>query len=171
MPLFVPYHVGVDKFHGEDNVSELVLPKAQKARYKVYFGVFDARDPSLVPLQLILFVLASIEAVQGVLNIVHPGESSNPHIYAHLGAYSLAYVSALYVIACRPARARGLLILVTVAACGFVVTSILDVVRDQAELAGEIQHVTKLFAPFIVWIIASRVVNFSRPLNRGNPER
>ncbi len=151
----------MDKKEEESNISELSLPRAKKNRYKVYSGVFDARDPSLVPLQLILFILACIETVQGILNVFHPGDTIHPHIYAHLGTYSLAYASALFVIACRPARARGLLILVSVAAIAFVATSILDVVRGQAQLAGEMQHVTKLFAPFIVWIIASRVIIFS----------
>lgn len=85
----------------------------------MYFGVFDARDSTLVPLQLILLILASVETIEGLMNIISPGDSLHPHVYAHLGSYTLAYTSALFVIACRPARARGMLILVTVAAIGF----------------------------------------------------
>lgn len=144
-------------------VSSLSEGRTKNSRQKVYLGIFDARDASLLPLQLILFLLACIEAGQGIAYIVHPNHSVAPHVYAHLGAYTLAYASVLFVISFRPARARGLLVIVTVAAIGFVLTSILDLIRGRADLAGEIQHVTKLFPPFIVWIIATRVVNFSKP--------
>ncbi len=149
------------------NISEIVNRKTKRDLNKIYFGVFDARDSSLIPLQLVLFALACVETVEGVLNIVDPGDSIHPHVYAQLGSYTLAYASALFAIAFRPARARGLLILVTIAAIGFVATSILDVARGRAELSGEIEHATKLLAPFVVWIIASRVVTFSKPRKKA----
>jgi len=126
------------------------------------FGVIDIRDRSIVPLQVLLFVFALLEVWQGVSNIIWPGDNGDSHTYSHLGSYSLAYASVLLVIACRPARARAFLILVSVAALGFLITSILDISRGNAELAGEIHHLTKLIAPFVVWIIAIRIIAFSR---------
>lgn len=149
-------------------VAKLPLPRLKANKTKVYFGIFDARDTSLVPLQIILFLLACLEAIKGLIYIIRPSETSIPHVYAHLGSYTLAYASALFVISFRPARARGLLILVSVAAIGFVATSIFDLIRGRADLAGEVQHITKLLPPFLVWVIASRVLVFSKPYKNAH---
>jgi len=129
-----------------------------------FFGLFDAREKSLIPLQIIAIVLAIIEAVQGIVNIVSARSPEVAHAYAHLGSYSLAYAAALFVVGFKPARARGLLVLFVVATLGFISTSIFDIVRGNAGLATEVQHVTKLIPPFIVWIISKRAVyKFSAP--------
>lgn len=161
-----------DSGQNEDN-EVLKFPKSgmKKPGSKIIFGVFDARDSSLIPLQLLLFVLAAYEAIQGLSFILFPRDAASPHAYAHLGTYMLAYSSALFIIAFRPARARGLLILVTVAALGFVFTAVIDVARGNAELARETQHITKLIAPIVVWLIASRVVTFSSPKSKSATER
>jgi hypothetical protein len=153
----------MEKSDGSSNIHEIGSKPKLKSKSKVYFGVFDARDSSLVPLQIVLFVFAIIEIIQATYFIVDEKQLSQQHVYAHLGSYMLAYASALIIIAFRPARARGLLLLVSVATIGFISTSILDIIRGNADTAGELTHVTKLIGPFIVWIIAKRVINFSVP--------
>lgn len=146
---------------GTDNVHNLNQIPKNKSKYRVYFGFFDARDSSLLPFQIILFIFACIESVQAIFYIADEKSQFEQHIYAHLGSYMLAYSSALFIIALRPARAKGLLLLVTVVTIGFVSTSILDIARGNADAAGETAHVAKLIGPFIVWIISKRVLNFS----------
>ena len=144
-----------------ENVYDLPNKDKTKNENRIYLRFIDARDTSLFPLQVLLFIFALIEAIQAVLYIVDENSMSDQHIYAHLGSYMLAYASALFIISFRPARARGLLIMVTVAAFGFVATSIIDVIRGNADAAGELSHITKLIGPLIVWVIAKRVINFS----------
>ena len=145
-----------------DNVTQLPASKVKSNNTRIIFGIFDARDESLVPLQILLLILACIESFQGIYNIINPGKSATPHVYAHLGAYTLAYASALFVIAFRPARARGLLVIIVVAMLGFIATSIIDVISGRTALPGETEHLTKLIPPIVVWLIAMRVVNFSK---------
>jgi hypothetical protein len=145
----------------ESNVHRFPQVKETNRR-KSFFRFVDLRDSSLVPLQIILFILAIIETVQAIAYIIEDHPGAQPHIYSHLGSYMLAYASALFVIAARPARARGLLIITSVAAFGFFATSVIDILRGRAGLAGESAHLTKLLAPIVVWIIASRVIHFSR---------
>ena len=113
-----------------DNVTQLPASKVKSNNTRIIFGIFDARDESLVPLQILLLILA--------------------------------YASALFVIAFRPARARGLLVIIVVAMLGFIATSIIDVISGRTALAGETEHLTKLIPPIVVWLIAMRVVNFSK---------
>lgn len=153
------------------NVHNLNQEDKDKSRYRVYFGFIDARDSNLVPFQIILFVFALIESVQAVFYIVNEQPEIQQHIYAHLGSYMLAYSSALFIIALRPARAKGLLLMVSVVTIGFVSTSILDIIRGNADTAGETAHVAKLIGPFIVWIISKRVVNFSSFRSRSSKTR
>lgn len=150
------------------NIHEISTHLNQVSKSKVYFGIIDARDSSLVPLQIVLFIFAIIEIIQAIYFIVDEKHISQQHVYAHLGSYMLAYASALIIIAFRPARARGLLLLVSVATIGFISTSILDIIRGNAAAAGELTHVTKLIGPFIVWIIAKRVINFSVPRKKSS---
>jgi hypothetical protein len=147
-------------------ISEL-RPSKKESKYRVYFGFFDARDSSLLPFQIILFIFALIETVQAIFYIFDESSNIEQHIYAHLGSYMLAYAAALFAIAIRPARAKGLFILILVATIGFTLTSILDIVRGNADAIGEYPHVTKLIGPLIVWIISKRVVNFSSPRSNG----
>lgn len=146
----------------KDNISELRLSK-KETKYRVYFGFFDARDSSLLPFQITLFIFALIETIQAVFYIFDEKPYIEQHIYAHLGSYMLAYAAALFTIAIRPARAKGLFILILVATIGFTLTSILDIVRGNADAIGEYPHVTKLIGPLIVWMISKRVINFSSP--------
>jgi hypothetical protein len=141
--------------NNSDNIADFPRPGfTTQGRLR---HLIDTRDSSVFVLQIILFCLALIEAIQALILILDPGES-DPHTYAHLGSYMLAYAAALFVISFRPARARGLLVLVTAATVGFVLTAIVDVINGRTELAGEFPHVTKLIAPFVVWLIAVRTV-------------
>ena len=110
-----------------DNVTQLPASKVKSNNTRIIFGIFDARDESLVPLQILLLILACIESFQGIYNIINPGKSATPHVYAHLGAYTLASASALFVIDFSPARARRRLVIIVVAMLGFIALSILDV--------------------------------------------
>lgn len=150
----------------DDNISSFPKPKSEpKPRRETFLGIIDIRDQSLLPIQIILLLLALWEICQAISHIIWPQQTTDPHIYSHLGTYSLAYASVLVIIAIRPARARAFLVLISIAALGFFVTAILDVVRGNVELAAEIEHLTKLIAPFLVWIIATRIIVFSRPKN------
>ncbi len=137
-------------------ISQLTPKKVKREFY--LFGLFDARDKSLLPLQFVAIALALIESAQAIENILNPGSKEFAHTFAHLGSYALAYAAALFVVGFKPARARGLLILFIVATLGFLATSIFDSIRGDTGLATEVQHVTKLIPPFIVWIIAKRAV-------------
>jgi len=150
----------------DSKVSEL-RPSKKRSIYRVYFKFFDARDSSLLPFQITLFIFAIIETVQAVFYIFDEKPYVEQHIYAHLGSYMLAYAGALFTIAIRPARAKGLFGLILIATFGFTLTSILDIVRGNADAIGEYPHVTKLIGPLIVWIISKRVVNFSSPRSNG----
>ncbi len=155
----------------KNNSSSKITPLKNKKQYRefYFFGLFDARDKSLIPLQLIAILLAIIEAAQGVNNILNPESKEFAHTFAHLGSYSLAYAGALFVVGFKPARARGLLILFVIATIGFIVTSIIDIYGGNAGLATEVQHVTKLIPPFIVWLISKRAVyKFPDPTTRGD---
>jgi hypothetical protein len=144
-----------------EKVSQLSQGQPKQDFY--FFGLFDAREKSLIPLQLIAIALAIIESIQGIINIVNPESDEFAHTFAHLGSYSLAYAAALFVVGFKPARARGLLILFVVATLGFLATSIIDVLQGNAGLATEVQHTTKLIPPFIVWIISKRAVYKFQP--------
>ena len=152
----------MDNVDKSDNVFDFKNVEKNKDANHIYFGLIDARDSSLIPLQLVLFVFALVETVQAIIYILNEDGEANVHIYSHLGSYMLAYASALFVISFRPARARGLLVIVSVAAVGFISTPIIDVLRGNIGTSTEIAHVSKLIGPLIVWIIAKRVIYFSR---------
>ena len=143
----------------EDNIIEL----SSKPRKDTWLGFIDVRDKTLFPLQIVLFILALIEAYQAITNIFETPPADDPHIYSHLGSYMLAYAAGLMAISFRPARARGLLVLVSAAALGFLVTAVLDIARQRVNADQEIIHITKLIPPFVVWIIASRVIFAKSP--------
>ncbi|MFN8015847.1 MAG: hypothetical protein U0R17_04480 [Acidimicrobiia bacterium] len=149
----------------EDKVVSDFLSKNKPKKDYIFWGLMDIRERSVIGLQVIVILLAIVEATQAVLNILHPGKNVSSHTYAHLGSYSLAYSAALFVVGMRPARARGLLIIFTVATVGFISTSVIDIFNSKAQLATEFQHITKLIPPFVVWLIATRVVFRSKSLS------
>ena len=136
-------------------------------RQYIFFGLFDVRDRSLLPLQFIALAIAIYEAFWGFKYIFAPDSEEYSHTFAHLGSYTLAYSTALFVVAFKPARSKGLLILFVAATIGFLTTSIVDIIRGNAGLATEVSHITKLVPPFIVWIISKRVVLQVKPPSKN----
>jgi predicted anti-sigma-YlaC factor YlaD len=76
------------------------------------------------------------------------------HVARELGSFDVALAIGLLVAAWQPARAWGLLPVVT--ALGLVLggTAVVDLVRGSAAAAGEAHHVLDLAGVVLLWVVA-----------------
>jgi predicted anti-sigma-YlaC factor YlaD len=91
-------------------------------------------------------------------------EGSSAHAARHLGSFAIAYAVGLFVVAARPAKARGLLPLTAALAVCLVVTAIADSIDGEASVLGELTHLPEVVGVILVWMMASP---HRRPSPRG----
>jgi predicted anti-sigma-YlaC factor YlaD len=94
-------------------------------------------------------------------------DGSSPHAARHLGSFAIAYAVGLFVVAARPAKARGLLPLTAALAVCLVVTAIADSIDGEASVLGELTHLPEVAGVVLVWLMASP---HRRPSPRGTQD-
>lgn len=106
--------------------------------------------------RLSLGVVAATELALAAPGLVLGEGAASIHDARHLGSFGAAVAVGLLYVAWRPARAYGILPIVTALALTMIVTAILDTVHGRATSAGEAHHVLEMIGLVLVWMLAGR---------------
>ena len=109
--------------------------------------------------QWVRFALAAVAATE--LALAAPGVilgdgASSIHDARHLGSFGVAVSIGLLYVAWRPARAFGILPIVTALAVTMLVSAAIDVVHGRVSTFGEAHHVLEFSGLVLVWMLAGR---------------
>jgi predicted anti-sigma-YlaC factor YlaD len=109
--------------------------------------------------QWVRFALAAVAATE--LALAAPGVilgdgASSIHDARHLGSFGVAVAIGLLYVAWRPARAFGILPIVTALAVTMMVSAAIDVVHGRVSTFGEAHHVLEFSGLVLVWMLAGR---------------
>ena len=97
-----------------------------------------------------LLVVVALEVI--VLSAPSLLDGDN-HDRRHLGAFTVAYGAALFVVAIRPARARAVLPVSIVLGVGLFITAAIDLARGVVPLTDEATHIPELISVLLVWLL------------------
>lgn len=103
-----------------------------------------------------LGVVAATELALAVPGLLLGDGASSIHDARHLGSFGVAVAIGLLYVAWRPARAYGILPIVTALALTMFVTAILDTVHGRVTSAGEAHHALEMIGLVLVWMLAGR---------------
>lgn len=114
-----------------------------------------------------LALVALLQLVIAVPDLLFGYESgATVHVAHEMGSWDLALAVGFLFAAWRPARAWGMVPLVTALVASLLVTTGLDVAEGHAELAGEVTHVLEVIGLGALWALARRPRVARRPALR-----
>jgi hypothetical protein len=107
-------------------------------------------------LRALLLVVATAEIVFAINDLLTANDEHHGHLARHLAAFAFAYGVGLAAVALRPERARAFLPLTVALAGAMVLGAIVDTVRHDTPIVGELQHTVEVAGLVLVWLIAAR---------------
>lgn len=81
--------------------------------------------------------------------------AGSDHDARHLGAFSIAFGVALFVVVVRPARARMMLPVAGVLAVALSISAVVDVIAGRLPLVTEARHLPEIVSVLMLWLLAS----------------
>lgn len=81
--------------------------------------------------------------------------SLDGHDARHIGAFGVAYGIGLLLVVHRPARARTMLGVGQVFAAALVLSAVVDLLDDRADLGAELSHLPVVASVVVLWLLAS----------------
>jgi len=117
----------------------------------------------------LLLALVAVQVIALSLPALVLGEepATSAHGARHLGAFSVAFGTALLLVVWRPARARSILPVGATLAGALVLTAVVDVAEGRVPLAGEAVHVPEVIGVVLVWLLAVPGPGRRRPGGTG----
>lgn len=106
--------------------------------------------------RIALAVVAGTELVLAAPRLLLGEGAASIHDARHLGSFGAAVSIGLLYVAWRPARAYGILPIVTALALTMFVTATVDIVSGRATSLGEAHHVLEISGLVLVWMLAGR---------------
>jgi predicted anti-sigma-YlaC factor YlaD len=106
--------------------------------------------------RIALAVVAATELMLAVPGLLLGEGAASIHDARHLGSFGVAVSIGLLYVAWRPARAFGILPIVTALALTMIVSAMIDVVRGRVSSFGEAHHVLEFSGLVLVWMLAGR---------------
>jgi predicted anti-sigma-YlaC factor YlaD len=106
--------------------------------------------------RIALAVVAATELVLAAPGLVLGDGASSIHDARHLGSFGAAVSIGLLYVAARPARAYGILPIVTALALTMFVTATIDIATGRANSLGEAHHLLEISGLVLVWMLAGR---------------
>jgi predicted anti-sigma-YlaC factor YlaD len=103
-----------------------------------------------------LAVVAVTELLLAAPGLVLGDGAASIHDARHLGSFGAAVSIGLLYVAWRPARAYGILPIVTALALTMLVTAAIDIVSGRATSLGEAHHLLEISGLVLVWMLAGR---------------
>jgi len=79
---------------------------------------------------------------------------SGAHAARHQGSFATAYAIGLLVVAFRPAKARGIVLLAAALAGCLAITAIIDIAEGRTPMIAELHHLPELVGLLLVWLLA-----------------
>ena len=124
--------------------------------------------------RIALAIVAASELVLAAPGLVLGDGAVAVHDARHLGSLGVAVSIGLLYVAWRPARAFGILPIVTALALTMLVSATIDVVHGRVTSFGEAHHVLEFSGLVLVWMLAGRpaprrlkpIVDPSHPAHR-----
>ena len=106
--------------------------------------------------RIALAVVAATELMLAVPGLLLGDGAASIHDARHLGSFGVAVSIGLLYVAWRPARAFGILPIVTALALTMLVSATIDVVHGRVSSFGEAHHVLEFSGLVLVWMLAGR---------------
>lgn len=106
--------------------------------------------------RIALAVVAATELVLAAPGLILGDGAAAVHDARHLGSFGAAVSIGLLYVAWRPARAFGILPIVTALAFTMLVSVIVDLVHGRVSTIGEAHHVLEFGGLILVWMLAGR---------------
>jgi len=124
--------------------------------------------------RIALAIVAASELVLAAPGLVLGDGAAAVHDARHLGSFGVAVSIGLLYVAWRPARAFGILPIVTALALTMLVSATVDVAHGRVTSFGEAHHVLEFSGLVLVWMLAGRpaprrlkpIVDPSHPAHR-----
>ena len=96
------------------------------------------------------------------------GHGVAEHSARHAAACPVAFAIALFVVALRPSRARGLLPVTAALAAVLAITATIDITRGITPILAEVDHLAEIAGAVLVGLTAHRV-SHPTPRHPGRP--
>jgi predicted anti-sigma-YlaC factor YlaD len=106
--------------------------------------------------RIALAIVAASELVLAAPGLVLGDGAAAVHDARHLGSFGVAVSIGLLYVAWRPARAFGILPIVTALALTMLVSATIDVIHGRVTSIGEAHHVLEFTGLVLVWMLAGR---------------
>jgi predicted anti-sigma-YlaC factor YlaD len=124
--------------------------------------------------RIALAIVAASELVLAAPGLILGDGAAAVHDARHLGSFGVAVSIGLLYVAWRPARAFGILPIVTALALTMLVSATIDVVHGRVTSFGEAHHILEFSGLVLVWMLAGRpaprrlkpIVDPSHPAHR-----
>lgn len=107
-------------------------------------------------IRIALAVVAATKLVLATPGLVLGDGAASIHDARHLGSFGVAVSIGLLYVAWRPARAYGILPIVTALALTMFVSATIDIVQGRASSLGEARHALEISGLVLVWMLAGR---------------
>jgi predicted anti-sigma-YlaC factor YlaD len=128
----------------------------------------DARHDRLATLRAFLAAVGFAQLAAAAPALLGVDAGAPVHLAREIGSWDLALSVGFLFAAWRPARAWGMLPLVTALVVCVVATTGLDIVNGNAQLANESTHLLEVIGLVLVWRLA---VQERSDAGRGRAER
>jgi predicted anti-sigma-YlaC factor YlaD len=103
-----------------------------------------------------LATVAASELLLSVPGLILGEGASSIHDARHIGSFGVAVSIGLLYVAWRPARAFGILPIVTALAVTMLVSAAIDVMHGRVSSFGEAHHILEFSGLVLVWMLAGR---------------
>jgi predicted anti-sigma-YlaC factor YlaD len=114
-------------------------------------------DPSRLRLRIALGVVAVLHLALAIPSLFFGDDAGAPvHVAHELGSWDMALSVGFLFAAVRPARAWGMVPLVTALVASLLLTSGLDVSEGQAAVWREAAHSLEIAGLALLWLLARR---------------
>ena len=106
--------------------------------------------------RIALAIVAITELALAAPGVLAGEGASSIHDARHVGSFGAAVSIGLLYVAWRPARAYGILPIVTSLAMMMIVTAAVDITRGSVSSIGEAHHLLEVSGLVLVWMLAGR---------------
>jgi predicted anti-sigma-YlaC factor YlaD len=125
-----------------------------------------AAPPSTGIARLGLALVALAQLALAVPGLLGDDGGAPVHIAREQGSWALALAVALLVVAWRPARAGGIVLLVGVLVAGLTATMAIDIIGGRTVAATEAPHFLAVLGFGLLWLVAHPGAGARRPIGR-----
>jgi predicted anti-sigma-YlaC factor YlaD len=122
-----------------------------------------SHSPEAHRVRIALVVVATLQAVIAIPQLLHAGSGLTVHQSRHLAVFSIALAGGFLYTALRPRRVGALLPFAAVLGIGLAITGVFDAAAGRTPIAGESAHLLEILGLVLMWMLT----RLERPRRRS----